>query len=124
MVIAATKEQPEPDQVLAKAFFNAAQLLGLSQSELANVLGLHRTGITRLKKKQSLDPNSKGGELALLFVRMSRALYALAGGDRQWMHHFMRSENHITGGIPAEQIQTIQGLVTVVQYVDAIRGKV
>ncbi len=36
----------------------------------------------------------------------------------------MRSPNKVTQGIPAEQITSIRGLVTVLQFVDAIRGKV
>jgi hypothetical protein len=30
----------------------------------------------------------------------------------------------VTGGIPAKQMETIQGLIQVMQFVDAIRGKV
>ncbi|MBK9468295.1 MAG: DUF2384 domain-containing protein, partial [Gammaproteobacteria bacterium] len=57
-------------------------------------------------------------------VRLARALFALTGGDQDWIRHFMRTPNKVTGGIPARQIESIQGLVTVLQFVDAIRGKV
>jgi len=120
---ASTTPQAEPGSVLAKALLNAADQIGLKQTELAAVIGLHRTGITRLRKSMMLDPASKTGELALLLIRAVRALYALAGGDPVWMKHFMRSPNQMTRGVPAEQIQTVQGLVQVVQYLDAIRGK-
>lgn len=118
------QQKPEPGQVLAKALINAAEQIGLKQEELAAVIGLHRTGITRLKKSMNLDPSSKTGELALLLIRAARALYALSGGDQDSMKHFMRSRNRITHGIPAEQIQNIQGLTRVVQFLDGIRGKV
>jgi hypothetical protein len=85
---------------------------------------MHRTAISRLKQQQAIDPASKQGELALLFVRMARALFALTGGDADWMRHFMRTPNTVTGGIPAQQIASIQGLMTVLQFVDAVRGKV
>lgn len=114
----------QADQVLAKAFLNAGQQLGLQSAELASVLGVDRTAISRLKKSQSLEPESKRGELALLLIRIARALFALTGGDKDWIQHFMRSPNKITGGIPAEQITSVQGLVGVLQFVDAIRGKV
>ena len=113
----------EPARVLAKALLNAADQIGLKQTELAAVIGLHRTGITRLRKSMMLEPASKTGELALLLIRAVRALYALSGGDPVWMQHFMRSHNQMTGGVPVEQIQSIQGLMQVVQYLDAIRGK-
>jgi DNA-binding XRE family transcriptional regulator len=117
-------KSPQPDHVLAKALLNTSEQLGLTQQELARVIGLHRTGITRLKKSISLDPSSKSGELALCLIRAARALYALSGGDKDWIEHFMRSRNRMTGGVPAEQVQSIQGLMRVLQYLDAIRGKV
>lgn len=118
--------QPKPaaEAVLAKAVLRAAEQLGLKQAELAAVLGMHRTAISRLKTTSSLDPDSKQGELALLLLRLARALFALTGGDQEWIRHFMRTPNKITGGIPATQIETIQGMTTVLQFVDAIRGKV
>lgn len=116
--------KPQPEAVLAKAVLNAAAQLGLKQAELAAVLGIHRTAVSRLKQNPVLDPSSKQGELALLLIRMARALFALTGGDTDWIRHFMRTPNKVTGGIPAQQIGQIQGLVSVLQFVDAIRGKV
>jgi len=119
-------EQTAPTQasVLAKAVLNASEQLGLKQAELAAVLGVHRTAISRLKQKKSLDPLSKQGEIALLVVRIARALFALTGGDAEWIKHFMHTHNKITGAVPAKQMESIQGLMTVLQFVDAIRGKV
>ncbi len=119
------KQQPKPlpEVVLAKAVLNASEQLGLKQADLAAVLGIHRTAVSRLKQNPSLDPSSKQGELALLLIRIARAVYVLTGGDKEWTRHFMRSPNKITGGVPAEQIESIQGLMTVLQFVDAIRGK-
>lgn len=112
------------DGVLAKAFLRASEELGLNQEEQGKVLGIHRTGISKIRQKMSLKPDSKQGELALLLIRLARALHALSDGDQAWMHHFMRSRNTVTLGVPAEQIASIQGLVRVVEYLDAIRGKV
>jgi hypothetical protein len=116
--------KPLPEALLAKAVLNAAEQLGLQPAELASVLGVHRTAISRLKKSATLDPQSKQGEIALLFIRMARALFALTGGDKEWTHHFMRTNNKVTRGVPVEQIASIQGLISVLQFVDAIRGKV
>lgn len=44
-------ENLESDVVLARAVLKASEQLGLKQKELANVLGVHRTFISRLKKK-------------------------------------------------------------------------
>jgi len=115
--------KPSPDAVLAKAVLRAADQLGLRQADLAAVLGVHRTAISRLKQNPSLDPASKQGELAVLLLRLARALYTLAGGDPDWIRHFMHTPNRVTGGVPARQIESIQGLITVLQFTDAIRGK-
>lgn len=114
----------DPAAVLAKAVLNAAEQLGLKQAELAAVLGMHRTAISRLKQNPNLEPASKQGELALLLIRIARALFALTGGDKDWIKHFMHSPNQVTGGVPAQQIESIQGLIQVLQFVDALRGKI
>jgi hypothetical protein len=36
----------------------------------------------------------------------------------------MHTNNRHTGGVPAEQVRSVQGLARVVEYLDAIRGKV
>ncbi len=121
---ALAQSRSTPDQVLAKAVLRAAEQLGLSQSALADVLGVHRTTITQLKKNLKLDPNSKQGELALLLIRLARALFALTGGDQLWIQHFMRTPNRATGGVPAEQVTRLEGLFAVLRFVDGMRGKV
>ncbi|MCF6298725.1 MAG: DUF2384 domain-containing protein [Thiomicrorhabdus sp.] len=115
---------PNQQDVLTKATINVAEQLGLSNTDLSSVLGVHRTVISKLKKNPTLSPTSKEGELALILIRIARALYALTGGDKIWMQHFMRTPNTMTGGVPAEQIKTIQGLMEVLRFVDAIRSKV
>ena len=121
---ALAQSKPTSDHVLAKAVLRAAEQLGLSQSALAEVLGVHRTTITQLKKNLKLDPTSKQGELALLLIRLARALFALTGGDQVWIQHFMRTPNRATGGVPAEQVTRLEGLLAVLRFVDGMRGKV
>ncbi|WP_018950520.1 MbcA/ParS/Xre antitoxin family protein [Thioalkalivibrio sp. ALMg11] len=110
---------PERSDILREALVNAGKALGLTQAELGEVVGRGRTDISR----GNIDPTSKPGELALLLIRCYRALYVLTGGDVGAMKHWMQTHNHHTGGVPAEQIRTVQGLVGVLEYLDAIRGK-
>ncbi|HMM47566.1 MAG TPA: MbcA/ParS/Xre antitoxin family protein [Thiobacillaceae bacterium] len=105
--------------VLSESLINVGRQLGLSQADLGEVVGKDRTAISRGR----IDPDSKAGELALLLIRCYRALYALVGGDPEHMRHWMHTENLHTGGVPAEQIKRVQGLVTVLEYLDAMRGK-
>ncbi|MGX5218689.1 antitoxin Xre/MbcA/ParS toxin-binding domain-containing protein [Pseudomonas segetis] len=119
------KIQPvsDVDSVLAKALLNSREQLGLTQQELAGIVGVHRSAISRWVDT-GLSPQSKTGELALLFIRGYRALFALFGGDLADMRHFLRTENNHLAGVPLEMMGQVQGLVRVVEYLDAIRGKV
>lgn len=113
----ASPRQPDARAVLAKALANAGRGLGLSQEALAAIIGRERTTFSR-----GLDPASKSGELALLLIRCYRSLYALVGGDQASMRHWMHTANRDTGGVPAEQVQSVAGLIRVVEYLDAMRG--
>jgi hypothetical protein len=115
-----TQEKPDPAAVLAKAVLNASTQLGLKQADLAAMLGMHRSSVSRLTE---LDPASKQGEMALLLVRIACALFALTGGDKDWIAHFMSTPNKTTDGTPAEQITSTEGLHTVLKCVEAIRSK-
>jgi hypothetical protein len=111
--------QPEARRVLSSALVNAGKELGLTQQILGEIVGKDRTALSR----GGIDPDSKSGELALLLVRAYRALFALTGGDREAMRHWFQTQNLHTGGVPSEQVRSVQGLMRVVEYLDAIRGK-
>ncbi len=112
--------QPDPSEVLTKALLNAGKALGLNQKQLGQVIGRDRTAFHR----GGISPQSKAGELALLLIRVYRSLYALVGGKEQDLQHWMQTENRHTGGIPAEQVLSVTGLIRVLEYLDAIRGRV
>ncbi len=121
--LTSARTQPDPAAVVAKATLSAAERLGLSNRHLASVIGLSEASVSRMQRSRGVDPASKEGELALMLVRLYRSLDALVGGDdvqaRAWMH----AMNDHLGGIPAERIRTVEGLVDVVQYLDAMRGR-
>ena len=114
---------PEPDVVLAKAVLSAATRLGVTQRGLASILGASEASISRLLRGRSLDPATKEGELALLFLRMYRSLDALVGGDDARARAWLQAEHIHLGGTPASRVKTVEGLVDVVQYLDAMRGR-
>ena len=119
----AERHRSEAGPVLAKAVLSAADRLGLRNRQLAMVIGSSEASVSRLHHGRGLDPDSKEGELALLFLRLYRSLDALVGGDdakaREWLH----AENDHLSGVPAERIRTVEGLVNAVQYLDAMRGR-
>jgi hypothetical protein len=119
----ANQRVPDPAPVLAKAVLSAATRLGVRNKQLAAVIGSSEASVSRLQHGRGLDPQSKEGELALLFLRVFRSLDALVGGDDEKARLWLHAENEHVGGIPAERIRTVEGLVDVVQYLDAMRGR-
>ncbi len=123
MTTPARRTAPRPEAVLATALLAAAERLGLRGRELAAVIGTSEATISRLRFSRRLDPKSKEGELALLLLRAYRSLDALVGGDDDKARLWLRAENDHLDGVPAERIRTVEGLVDVVQYLDAMRGR-
>lgn len=116
--IAKADHIPDRDDVLAEATLNAATALGLTRTQLARVLRRDRSRL-----RESIRVDSDTGEFAVLVVRIYRSLYALVDGDTTAMKHWMSTPNRGTGGIPHEQLHSIMGLAAVVNYLDAVRGK-
>ncbi len=110
--------------VLTRAALRASEIGGLTQKELAAIIGLSPATLSRLSSGTTrLRPGSKEGELAILFVRIFRSLDSLVGGEpasiRAWLHAY----NHHLHGVPLELMQSVRGMVDVAAYLDAIRGK-
>jgi len=114
------ESQPRAADVLTRALVKAGKELGLTQVDVAAVVGRDRTALSR----SAIEPATKSGELALLLIRAYRALYVLVGGEPQQMKHWMHTSNLHLGGVPSDLIRTVPGLVRVVEYLDAIRGRV
>jgi len=109
--------------VLLKAFNNACTELNVSRDEASLVVGVDKATLSRNKNK-GFDPKSKTGELCLQFVRVYRSLFAISGGDKHFMRHWLESENSALGDAPIKLMFTIIGLIRVNEYLDAMRGKV
>lgn len=115
--------RPESATVVAKATLAAAQRLGLRDRQLATIIGSSEASVSRLRSGRGLDPATKEGELALLFIRLYRGLDALVGGDDAAAQRWLHAENSHVHGVPIERVLTVEGLVDVVQYLDAMRGR-
>ena len=117
---AAALDDLRPSDVLSRALLAAGRELGLTQADLGRVVGRDRTALSR----KAIEPDTKSGELALLLIRAYRALFVLVGGEPRQMKHWMHTHNHHVGGVPAELVRSVPGLMRVVEYLDAIRGRV
>lgn len=110
-----------PGRVLSKAAFNAGRELGLSQRDLAAVIGVSEATVSRMKGG-GFDLSGKPAELAVCLVRVFRSLDAIAGGDPDTIRGWMANGNGDLGGAPKRLIATAQGLVDVMNYLDAARA--
>jgi predicted XRE-type DNA-binding protein len=115
---------PQADKVLTKAVVRAADQLELNQAELARILGVSDSSVSRLiNQARLIDPASKEGELALLLVRVYRSLDALVGGDKEQRLAWLRSRNRFMNARPADLLTTATGLVNTVAYLDSARAR-
>jgi len=115
---------PDAAAVLSKAVLRAAEQLDLRQTRLAKILGLSTATASRLTAGDWLLPeDSKTWELATAFVRVYRSLAAITGGEVQAMRAWLHSRNDALGDEPAHMIVTTEGLIHVLHYLDAARGR-
>jgi len=116
---------PAADAVLTKAVVRAASLLQLSQKEVAGILGVSEATVSRMfADHYRVAPHrAKEWELARLFVRLFRSIDALWGHGEE-ARTWLASPNLALGTRPRELLTSVEGLVSVVAYLDAARGRV
>ncbi len=123
--MSATKPVPalSPDAVLTKATIRAADLLALPSADLARVIGVSDSTVSRYRNGGSeISSASKVGELSLLLVRLLRALDPLVGSDSELRKAWMHSLNKALGGVPAQLILKPDGLTRTLSYLDGMRA--
>jgi len=110
--------------VLSKAVVRAARLLGLTQTQVAATIGLNDATVSRMfGGKYLLDRSCKEWELGSLLVRVFRSLDSIVGSDdkaRQWL----RGKNLALGERPLDLLPKAEGLIRVLHYLDAARGRI
>jgi transcriptional regulator with XRE-family HTH domain len=117
--------KPEPRRVLTSAVLRACELLDITQSALAQILGLSPSTVSRMANgTYVLEAHKKEWELGALFVRLFRSLDAVIGSNDSSAQQWLKGENQGLGGRPVDLIGSTEGLVRVVQYLDAARGRI
>ncbi|MEE9451601.1 MAG: MbcA/ParS/Xre antitoxin family protein [Gammaproteobacteria bacterium] len=112
-------------EVLRNALIRLSKILHLSRIQMCAILGMSEASASRFFHGQRMiNPHSKEGELALLLLHLYRSLAALLGSQeapcRDWLHGY----NTYFNAAPIEVIQRVQGLIDVINYLDAMRGKI
>src|ERR1039457_2010831 len=119
----AQKTMTKP-QVLTKAVINTATYLDFPKVKLAHILGVSAATVTRLyANNYQLSPGKKEWDFAVLLVRLFRSLDSIVGGAADDAKKWLASENKaFAGKKPVELIESTEGLVRVVNYLDACRA--
>ncbi|HZY18623.1 MAG TPA: MbcA/ParS/Xre antitoxin family protein [Ramlibacter sp.] len=113
------------EAVLTKAALRSAGLLGLNNAALARVVGLSEATVSRLAAgDRHFELGSKPAELAAMLVRVYRSLDALVGNSEKHRRLWMTTFNHAFNQTPRDAIESIEGLVRVVRYLDGARALV
>jgi transcriptional regulator with XRE-family HTH domain len=117
--------KPEPRRVLTGAVLRAGVLLEITQSGLAQILGLSPSTVSRMANgTYTLDTHKKEWELGALFVRLFRSLDALIGSNDLSARVWLNGQNQGLAARPIDLIRSTEGLVRVVQYLDSARGRI
>ena len=116
------KSLPEKDTVLAKALVNLKETWGLTGVELAAIVGVDKSVISRLDETRVFHPDKKPGQLALMLIRVYRSLGAFLGDRMALQKEWLRSEHKVFNQTPIEAMKTPEGLAPVVMYLDSMRG--
>lgn len=110
---------------LSKALIRAAALLRIKQSSVARILGISQATASRLFAGSYVLNRERGKEweFAVLLIRLFRSLDAMIGhGDNA--QKWLTGNNLSLAGRPIDLIETTEGLVRVLHYVDAHRGRI
>jgi DNA-binding XRE family transcriptional regulator len=109
-------------RALSKAVTSVGRELKLNQMALAEILGVSQSSISRMNEgSYDFKSGSKVRELALLLIKLYRSLDLILADSQneiRWLH----SMNDELGAVPVELIKSVEGLISVVNYLDAYRA--
>lgn len=117
--------QDRQRQVITQAAVQAADLLQIKGADLANILGISAASVSRMRQgSYQLDPARKEWQIAVLFVRLFRSLDSIVAGREKDAIAWLNSENSALHARPVDLLKDVAGLVHVLDYLDAVRGRI
>ena len=118
------QQAAQKEQVLTKALCHLAKNFALTGKELSEITGMSESSISRIfQGKKYIIPESKEAELVLLLIRVYRSLNAMLGNQHAKAIAWLRSTHRYFQKPPIEEMKSISGLISVLSYLDAMRGK-
>lgn len=123
--MSALAHQLDDDAALVtEAMLRAASFLKITLAQLAQIIGVSESSMKNYSRGSATLKQAKAVELALGFIRVYRALYAILGGDQEQMWHWLQTPNrHLRDQVPLKLLLTYQGLAELNGYLDAMRGR-
>lgn len=116
---------PSESSVVTKAAIRTAERLAIKNTALAKILGVSEPTISRMRQgRYRLERGQKAFELAVLLVRLYRALDGIVAGDDRVAADWLKNNNTALDGVPLDLIQSVSGLTDVIAYIDARRAVV
>jgi predicted XRE-type DNA-binding protein len=104
-------------QLIAKALKKSIQLMGISKSDVAEILHVNQTQLSD-SLNSGFDTNSQQWIISLEIIRIYRSLSALSSNNSEFMNHFLYTENKFFGNRPVNIMKTMEGLEQVHQFLD------
>lgn len=112
-------------ELVTEAYIEAGRELGLTLRQMASVIGVSEPAMKNYSRGSATISSAKSQELSLGFIRVYRALFAILGGNREQMRHWMKTPNlHFKNQVPTDLAGSYQGLAALNVYLDAMRGRV
>jgi hypothetical protein len=96
----------------------------MTLGQLARVIGVSESAMKNYSRGSAVINSPKNQELSLGFIRVYRALFAILGGNREQLQHWMSTPNrHLNSQEPRALATNYQGLAELNVYLDAMRGR-
>jgi hypothetical protein len=124
MKVSKTMQIHPEGMILTKALCQLAKFYALTGKEISQIIGISESTASRLMQgKKFISPDTKEGEMALLLIRIYRSLNAMVGNNHDKARRWLNSQNLYFNHKPIDEMKTIPGLIGVLNYLDAMRGK-
>ncbi|HEY9101469.1 MbcA/ParS/Xre antitoxin family protein [Chitinimonas sp.] len=120
----ATVHKATKAEVVTKALVEAARQLEVKQTELATILGVSESSVSRYKAGTlTIDARHHVTDTAATFILIYRSLASILGSNLDHMKAWLKSHNDDLGDVPLTMMLRQAGLHQVRAYLDDYRGR-
>ncbi len=116
-------ENQDPNILLSKALKNSAELLGLNQNDIAAMLKISPSALSK-SLNRGIDPEKLQGRYALLIIKVYRSLNQLLGGNKEQMAKWIRAKLKPFSKSPLEMMSSEIEIVYLNDYLDSMKAKI